>query len=266
MLMQVTTQYRNRWITPIFKKHYKAIKINYLGEYKEYYDPKYLNLRITVMYYNLNSFNIFTHLPTNTVKFTFTNIGSKGSEMNQVDDWQNLIVNVASNRCQKSFKIIFNHFYPQLITQALKDKVSKELANDFAQETMLNIWRQAHSYEPTKGNLSVWIYVIARNIRYDYFRKLKKDPLKISSKDLYSEIDNHIQNENNYEDLLDISTLKKHIQNLSKDQKDILTKIYIEGMTQQEIADQENIPLGTVKSRVRLGLASIKDCVEGKLK
>lgn len=188
----------------------------------------------------------------------------QGLRVIQGEQWENLLLNVASQGCRDSFKKIFNHFYPLLVGQGLKSGLSKEVSAELAQETMIRVWSQSNTFDATKGNASLWIYVIARNLKYDYLRKYRNDPLNASSKDIYSEDDAKLRSESNLEALFDLGKLKDQIHHLNSEQQEIIHKIYFEGLTQQEIAEESGIPLGTVKSRVRLAIATIKELMEGK--
>lgn len=186
--------------------------------------------------------------------------------MTTKEDWQELLLNVSLRGCRQSFRKIFDHFFPLLIAQGLKNGLTKEVASELAQETIIKVWGQAKSFDANKGNAAVWIYTISRNLRYDYFRSHKNDPLKASSKDLYS-LDNDLTNdEPELEALFDVSLLKNHMVDLPPEQKDVIEKIYFSGFTQEEISELQNIPLGTVKSRVRLALATMKGKFGGEIK
>ena len=186
----------------------------------------------------------------------------KEIKVDKGEEWQDLLINVASSACRESFRKIFNHFYPLLIAQGIKSGISKEVSTELAQETMIRVWGHASSFDPSKGNATLWIYVISRNLKYDYLRKLKNDPLQPSSKDIYFEENSILWDEGNIDALFDLGQLKKQIQNLSSEQQDVIHKIYFEGMTQQEIAKECRIPIGTVKSRVRLAIATLKKMME----
>ncbi|MGE3609522.1 MAG: sigma-70 family RNA polymerase sigma factor [Bacteriovoracaceae bacterium] len=189
----------------------------------------------------------------------------KGGKLDSAQDWNELLFKVANSGCRESFKNIFNHFYPILVQQNLKAGLTKELSTELAQESLLKVWRQAISFDATKGAAALWIYVIARNVRFDYFRKQKNDSLNISSEEVYGEIDYSFVDENNPEINFEFNELRDKIQYLPADQRSVIYKFYFEGMTHQEIAEQENIPLGTVKSRIRLAIVSMKELLAGKL-
>ncbi len=178
--------------------------------------------------------------------------------MANTEGWQDLILNVSSRGCRQSFRKMFDHFFPLLINQGLKNGLTKEIASELAQETMIKVWGEASSFDRKKGNASVWIYTISRNVRYDYFRSKKNDPLNSYSNDLYSFEKDLIGHEAELDTLFDLNLLKQHISDLPHEQKDVIEKIYFNGLTQEEISQLQNIPLGTVKSRIRLAIAAIK--------
>lgn len=204
--------------------------------------------------FKILSLNVF-----NTASFGY--LCQKGVIVEKVQEWHELISKVVAQDCRLSFKKIFDHFYPLLINQNMKSGLTKELASELAQETMIKVWGQAKSFDPIKGNFELWIYVISRNVRFDYFRKVKNDPLRLSSSDVYSDFD--LADEKDMETLFDVKQLAIYIGKLSNDQRDVIQKIYFEGLTQQEVAQEFNIPLGTVKSRVRLAMNTLQKLREG---
>jgi RNA polymerase sigma-70 factor (ECF subfamily) len=184
--------------------------------------------------------------------------------VNEGEMWQELLSKIATDSCHDSFKKIFHHFYPLLISHGLKNGLSKEISTELAQETMMRVWDGAHLFDPEKGNFHLWIYVIARNLKYDYLRKQRNDPFKANSQFIYSEQDMTSIDDGHVDMLFDLSQLKEKIQSLSKEQGEIIHKIYFEGKTQQEIANENLIPIGTVKSRLRLAITTIKKLMEEK--
>jgi RNA polymerase sigma-70 factor, ECF subfamily len=189
----------------------------------------------------------------------------KSKQVQPAPEWEQLLEKVSSAGCLQSYRKVFNHFYPLLIQQNIKKGLSKEVASELAQETMLRVWKQAKSFDAAKGNASLWIFVIARNLRFDHFRQKRNDPLDVSSIDLYAD-DDLFQTDSDLESNFDLEQLKKNLARLPDEQQSVIQKIYFEGMTQNEVSQQGNIPLGTVKSRVRLALLTIKELMEGKSK
>jgi RNA polymerase sigma-70 factor, ECF subfamily len=176
--------------------------------------------------------------------------------------WDKLLENVAAKSCLSSYREIFNHFYPLLVQHGLKSGLPKDVSSEIAQETMLRVWKQAHTFDVSKGQISQWIFVIARNLKFDYLRKLRNDPLKATSSDIYPDLEILESHSLELGEAFDLGELKRNIELLPEEQKFIIQKIYFEGMSHQEVAASENIPLGTVKSRVRLAIMSMKKLME----
>lgn len=175
-----------------------------------------------------------------------------------VQDWGRLLENISQSGCRQSFKEVFSHFYPLLISHFQKSGISKQNSSELAQECMLKVWNNASKFNPNFANPSTWIYIIARNSKFDYFRKLRNDPLHASSQDIYEGVDFQLDSN------LELLEINKYLARLSIEQKNVIEMMYLEGLTQQEIAEQTKIPLGTVKSRIRLALSSLKNMMEEK--
>lgn len=137
-----------------------------------------------------------------------------------------------------------------VIHKIIKDDA---LAEDALQECFIKIWRYSKKYDSSKAKLFTWLYRIARNTAIDKLRS--------NSKKFDTEI--QINNSNVYklpayglnQDTID---LKKHVATLDQKYQIVLNALYFEGMTQQEASDELDIPLGTIKSRLKIGLRELK--------
>jgi RNA polymerase sigma-70 factor (ECF subfamily) len=142
----------------------------------------------------------------------------------------------------------------------MRQYFSQQQAKDLLQETMSNVWHKAHLFNSDKGNVSTWIFTIARNVRFDMLRKMQSRKDDISAEDLWPVLD-----ESTYasspddEQSVVIDQLMEHMQQLPEGQRHVVQAIYIEGKSQQEVADELSIPLGTVKSRARLAILKLKE-------
>jgi RNA polymerase sigma-70 factor (ECF subfamily) len=180
------------------------------------------------------------------------------SDMNKaIDDsrmHEDLLSEIADNKSKAAFEQLFDFYAPRLKSFYLQQRLTSEEAEDLLQETFIMIWRKAGQFNASKATVSTWIYTIARNKRIDYLRKdirRAEDPVEF-----LPEIaeDNHtgpeekmIQSDLSYR-------IKDIINKMPVEQGDILKLAYFKGMTHQEIAKAKNIPLGTVKSRMRLAM------------
>ncbi|MEC7825292.1 MAG: sigma-70 family RNA polymerase sigma factor [Pseudomonadota bacterium] len=170
------------------------------------------------------------------------------------------LVQVAETRCKASFARIFGYFAPRLRSYALKQLGNEALAMELVQDTMSNVWQKAHLFNSEKGSPSTWIFTIARNIRFDMLRKFQNRKEDICADDLWPVLCEQTpdQNETSLDEQVTLEQIGHLFDELPEKQKVVIEAIYIDGKSQQEIADELAIPLGTVKSRTRLALQRLK--------
>ncbi len=178
------------------------------------------------------------------------------------DNWSNLLVKIAENRDEGAFSSIYDHFSPLLKGFYLTNMptLSVDQSEELVQEVMCKIWLKASSFDREKSAASTWIYTIARNARIDYLRKnANKDAntVELEADDIWDEaIDN--------QPFIDLNQhrIKEEVGNLLKglplEQKQCLVKMYMESKSHAQLAEELDLPLGTVKSRIRLGLKRLQ--------
>ena len=171
------------------------------------------------------------------------------------DNLDELLTKVA-DRDREAFRAIFDHFAPRLKAYIIGQGSDPQVAEEVVQETMVKIWRKAEQFDPARAAASTWIFTIARNMRIDHLRKLNRpepdmnDPAFVPAPEpLPSE---------NLSNGQDAKLLHIAIEKLPKKQQDVLRAAYFEEKSHPEIAHALCIPLGTVKSRVRLALKNIR--------
>jgi len=159
----------------------------------------------------------------------------------------------------KQFGIIYDHFSHSLYGIIKKIVNDEELAQDLLQETFVKVWNNASSYSDQKSRLFTWLLNIARNTCIDYLRsKQGKKDKKNHSLEKIVGIENKGVNSPNHEHI----GLNKLINNLRPEYRAIIDLIYFEGFTHEEIARNLEIPLGTVKTRSRAAVQSLKKAIE----
>ncbi|MFT6984650.1 MAG: RNA polymerase sigma-70 factor (ECF subfamily) [Psychromonas sp.] len=166
---------------------------------------------------------------------------------------------VANTQDKKAFELLFNHFSPKVRAFGLQRFGQEAQALELVQETMLLVWRKASLFNADKGKASTWIYTLMRNLCFDMLRKKqiqKEDPV---SDDLWPFLEEEQTTE---DDHLLSRHLLTHIESLPLQQKQVVEALYIQELNQQEVARLLSIPLGTVKSRLRLALAKLKAILE----
>ncbi len=169
--------------------------------------------------------------------------------------FDDLLVAIGKTRNRDAFIRVFEYFAPRIKSFLMKGGLTQEMADELAQETMLAVWQKAAGYNPEKAAASTWIFTIARNKRIDFFRKTGRpepdvnDPMMISETTLPDEeIATSEQND----------LLAAAIDNLPEEQARLIRKSFFEEKTHSDIAAETGIPLGTVKSRIRLALERLR--------
>lgn len=171
------------------------------------------------------------------------------------------LATVADKRCKVAFARVFGYFAPRLRSYALKQIGNEALAMELVQDTMSNVWQKAHLFNADKGSPSTWIFTIARNIRFDMLRKQQNRKEDICSDDLWPVLCEHTADltEKPLDEQITLQQVGYLFNSLPEKQRVVIEAIYIEGKSQQEVADELDIPLGTVKSRTRLALQRLKE-------
>ena len=175
------------------------------------------------------------------------------------EDWNRLLQKVGDSQDREAFSRLFAHFAPLLKGFLLKGGgVDPDQAEELVQETMIKVWRKAPTYSPSQAAASTWMYTIARNTRIDWLRKHNKVQLEeLTADETYDEE----TGETPYSSLIQVrneKNIKEHLTNLPQEQLQVLTLMYYQGKSGQEVANELNIPLGTVESRVRLALQKMR--------
>ena len=171
---------------------------------------------------------------------------------------------IASERCKRSFSKIFSYFAPRLRSYALKQMGNEALAMELVQDTMSNVWQKSHLFNSEKGSPSTWIFTIARNIRFDMLRKQRNRKEDVCSDDLWPVLCEQTPdaNEVSLDHQVTMDEIGVMFGSLPEKQRLVIEAIYIDGKSQQEVANELDIPLGTVKSRTRLALQRLKEMLK----
>lgn len=175
-----------------------------------------------------------------------------------------LLALVANEQSRQAFSELFHYFAPRLKAYATRQFGNEQTAMDLVQETMTNVWNKAHLFKPDRGSASTWIFTIARNIRFDFLRKNKHRQHDLSADELWpvlAETNDSLDDDYALDDDLLMQQLAGYCESLPKAQRTVIELIYVEGKSQQEVADALGIPLGTVKSRTRLALQKLRELI-----
>jgi len=168
------------------------------------------------------------------------------------------LADVAHERDKQAFTALFKFFAPKIQRIALSKYDSSTLANDVVQETMSNVWRKAHLFNGDKGAVTTWVYTIMRNVAFDMLRKKKSNKEDNLSDDIWPLAESTYVEDESFDDHLEYTQLLKGIEKLPEAQQQVVRGFYFMEMSQEQLAKHLNLPLGTIKSRLRLALAKLK--------
>jgi RNA polymerase sigma-70 factor (ECF subfamily) len=167
------------------------------------------------------------------------------------------IVAIAESRDRDAFARLFEHYAPKLKAFLMRRGATAEIAEDLVQEVLLNVWRKAAQFDPARADASAWIYAMARNVRIDLVRRQRRAEAYAKSEALF-------ENDADWpEDPAVVSEREKLVRSamtgLSTDQIEVVRLSFFEGWPHSEIAERLGLPLGTVKSRLRLAFARLRE-------
>jgi len=168
------------------------------------------------------------------------------------DEWSTCLARLAETRDKAEFARLFNHFAPRVKAYILRLGMSDATAEEVTQEAMLLVWRKAHLFNPSKARASTWIFTLARNQNIDRMRREKVQLFELPD----DEPDSDERDMGEHTVIAD--RMQGAIAELPEAQAQVLHLSYYEGKSHSEIADQLGIPLGSVKSRLRLAFSKLK--------
>jgi RNA polymerase sigma-70 factor (ECF subfamily) len=175
-------------------------------------------------------------------------------------EFRNLMRRVAQNRDREAFGLLFDHFAPRLKSFMMRKNANSELAEDLVQEAMIAVWTKAGLFDPEKGSVTTWVFTIARNLRIDRIRREVNMPLTELGD--YDEASDDPGSDDVLVRKQEDGLVARALQSIPEEQRQILLMSFVEDLAQSEIAAKLNIPLGTVKSRMRLAYGHLRRILE----
>lgn len=168
--------------------------------------------------------------------------------------WVNHLIAIRDHQDRSAFAEVFTHFAPRVKGFLMKSGVGPGTAEEISQDVMATLWRKAHLFDPTKASVSTWIFTIARNRKIDVLRKQRRpEPEDLTWGP---------QEEPEQADVLALqqesASLSAALAELPEKQRDLIVRVYYGELTHSEIAEETGLPLGTIKSRIRLALNRLR--------
>lgn len=176
---------------------------------------------------------------------------------------EDLLVLVGEKRDKSAFIELFRYYAPRIKSWLLKNGADETMAEEIVQIAMTTVWEKAKSFNPKKARASTWIYTIARNKRIDLIRKQRFTVVDPDDPVLEQRI---AEPEEAYSDTATNDRLDNALQSLPAEQEELLRMAFYEDLSHQKIADKTSLPLGTVKSRIRLALDKLRHKMSGNNK
>ncbi len=171
-----------------------------------------------------------------------------------------LILNIAKNLDKQAFATLFDLQAPRLKSFMMRRGASPEQAEDLVQEAMISVWTKAGLYNPDKGSVLTWVFTIAKNLRIDRIRKEASMPLaELIDYDAPSDEPGHDEMLMRRQESQQVA---RALTEIPPEQKQVLMLSFVEDMPQMEIARRLGLPLGTVKSRMRLAYIRLRKTLE----
>ncbi len=187
------------------------------------------------------------------------------TQAKEADIWINQLNAVAEHQDRAAFAKLCDHFAPQLKAYGLSTVTSgvslQQFSDDLVQEVMIKVWQRAHQFDSSKAGVSTWIFTIARNARIDLLRRNNRHANQLDADDVWIE-DENADPYKKFEQKRTQQIVREAISELPHDQAQVLAKVYLEGKSHSEVAGELDLPLGTVKSRVRLAMGKLKLVLE----
>jgi RNA polymerase sigma-70 factor (ECF subfamily) len=168
--------------------------------------------------------------------------------------WAELIKKVDTLKDTSSFEELFNHFAPRVKAFLMKSGADPQMAEECSQEVMATVWRKAHLFDPSRASASTWIFTIARNKKIDAIRKQNRP----EPEQLYPDQDYEPDQEAVVELQQETERLTLALGELPEKQRILVEKAYLGELSHSEIAEITGLPLGTIKSRIRLALEKLR--------
>ena len=176
------------------------------------------------------------------------------------DEFADLVMAVATKRDRTAFARLFDFYAPRVYAYLLRLRLEPGVADELTQDVMTTLWQKAELFDRTKSSVGTWLFRIAHNRRIDVHRRSREDavpePRPTDTPDPSPAPD----------DSLDMSrreaSIRVALRLLPEDQLDLIRLAFFEGLSHGDIASQTGLPLGTVKSRLRLAFSRLRQALE----
>lgn len=181
--------------------------------------------------------------------------GGRAVQAEQVEnDWTAALLRVRDQQDRAAFAALFRHFAPRVKAFLMKGGADAAQAEECAQDVMASLWQKAHLFDPARASVATWVFTIARNRRIDAIRKSRRPEPE--------DLDWGPTEEPDQADLFEVrqenDRLGAALSQLPEKQRDLIERAYFGDLSHGELAAETGLPLGTIKSRIRLALEKLR--------
>jgi RNA polymerase sigma-70 factor (ECF subfamily) len=169
-------------------------------------------------------------------------------------NWTALLIAVRDQQDKAAFAALFRHFAPRVKGFLMKSGMSAALAEECAQDVLATLWQKSHLFDPTRASVATWVFTIARNRRIDAARRAARP----EPEDLPWGPEAEPDQQEALEMAQETERLGAALALLPEAQRALIEKAYFGELTHTEIAAETGLPMGTIKSRIRLALDKLR--------
>jgi RNA polymerase sigma factor (sigma-70 family) len=171
-----------------------------------------------------------------------------------------LVERVAESRDRDAFALLFDHYAPRLSAYLQRLGAEPALAEEIAQDAMVALWRKADQFDASKSSVGTWLYRIARNRRIDLLRRARGGEVELA--EAAQPVDDAPRPDEALAAQQRETLVRRAIRKLPAEQLALVRLAFFEGRSHSEIASETGLPLGTVKSRIRLAFSRLRRGLE----
>lgn len=168
------------------------------------------------------------------------------------------LVSIGRDRDEAAFADIYSYYAGRVKSFLMGKGMSEEISEELTQEIMLTVWRRAESYDPKKAAASTWLFTIARNRRIDYLRGNSRVEVELDDEMLDLDTTENDPQAKFVGDSQAARQLEKALEKLPQEQRQVMHLSYYRGQSHGAIAKWLDLPIGTVKSRIRLAMQAVR--------
>jgi RNA polymerase sigma-70 factor (ECF subfamily) len=189
-------------------------------------------------------------------------MSSQGSPQRTSAEFAALVARVAKDRDREAFIVLFDHFAPRLNGYLVRMGTDQALAEEITQDALATLWRKAALFDPAKSSVSTWLYRVARNRRIDLARRDRSGRIDHDDPSLLPVEPESLDNQLDAQQRED--AVRAALSVLPPEQLDLVRLAFFEAKTHSDIAAETGLPLGTVKSRLRLAFSRLRRQLEAE--